>query len=144
MTDELLARVAPENLQVPRAEFGGVWRLAEYESMRIGVAREFPFGVAETCRWLAMVPVWSTTWGRKEMPPAPMSRGIMAVTTESLDEELRWARRALRGARGRSALGVLAALEWVVAARSSPARVSPAPPRHEPVAGWAAASVSRS
>ena len=112
VTAELLARVPGENLRVPRAEFGAVWRLAEYESMRIGVAREFPFGVAETCRWLAAQPVWSTIWGREEMPPAPMSRRIVAVTSETVDGELRWARWVLGGDRGRYARGVVAALEW--------------------------------
>ena len=112
VTDELLARVSGEDLRVPQAEFGVVWRLAEYESMRIGVAREFPFGVAETCRWLAALPVWSTTWGREEMPPGPMSRRIVPVTSETVDGELRWARWALGGDRGRYARGVLAALEW--------------------------------
>jgi len=112
VTEELLARVPSENVRVPRVEFGVVWRLAEYESMRIGAAREFPFGVAETCRWLAALPVWSTTWGREEMPPGPMSRRIVAVTSETVDGELRWARWALGGDRGRYARGVLAALEW--------------------------------
>jgi hypothetical protein len=103
VTDEALTRAQGENLQVPRAEFAEVWRLAEYESMRIGLTREFPFGVAETCRWLAALPVWSTVWDREEFPPGPMSRGILAVTWEAVDGELRWAYRALAGDRGRYA-----------------------------------------
>ena len=111
VTDELLARVSDENVRVRHAEFAVVWRLAEYESMRIGVAREFPFGVAEACRWLAAQPAWSTTWGREEMPLAPMSQQIVPVTADTVDAELRWARRA-RGHRARYAQGVVAALEW--------------------------------
>jgi len=127
VTDELLARVSGENLQVPRVEFGVVWRLAEYESMRIGVAREFPFGIAETCRWLAALPVWSMTWGREEMPPAPMSRRVVAVTSETVESEERWARSALPGDRGRYARGVVAALEWAwLGTGRPPLDVSPA------------------
>ena len=95
--------------------------------MRIGVAREFPFGVAETCRWLAAVPVWSTIWGREELPPGPMSRRIVAVTVETVDGELLWAYRALGGDRGRYARGVLAALEWAwLGTGRPPLHVSPA------------------
>jgi hypothetical protein len=112
VTDELVARASGENLQVPLVEFGAVWRLAEYESMRIGVAREFPFGVAETCRWFAALPMWSTIWGCEEMPPGPMSRRIVSVTPDTVNAELRLARRAFGGDRGRYARGVLAALEW--------------------------------
>src|SRR6266511_2301703 len=97
VSDGVTSRVPSKNLRVARGEFGAVWRLAEYESMRIGVAREFPFGIAETCRWLAALPVWSMTWGREEMPPAPMSRRVVAVTSETVESEERWARSALPG-----------------------------------------------
>jgi hypothetical protein len=124
---ELLAEVPLEHLRVSRGDFGAVWRLAEYKSMRVGVAREFPFGVAETCRWLAAQPVWSTIWGREEMPPSPMSRRIMPVTAETADGELRWARRALGSHRGGYARGVLAALEWAwLGTGRPPLDVSPA------------------
>jgi hypothetical protein len=124
---EVVAKVPGKNLRVSRAGFGAVWKLAEYESMRIGVVREYPFGVAETCRWLAALPMWSMTWGREELPPGPMSRRIVAVTSETVDAELRWARWALGGDRGRYARGVVAALEWAwQGAGRPPLDVSPA------------------
>jgi hypothetical protein len=111
VTYDLLARASAEDLRVPLAEFGMVWRLAEYESMRIGVVREFPCGVAETCRWLAAQPMWSVIWDREEMPRAPMSQRIVPVTAETVDAELRWAHGA-HGHRALYAQGVVAALEW--------------------------------
>lgn len=56
VTEDVVARIPPGNLRVPRAEFAVVWAAAERLNREAGERRAlswYPAGVAVTCRWLA-------------------------------------------------------------------------------------------
>jgi hypothetical protein len=119
VTEDVVARIPPVNLRVPRAEFAAVWARAERHNWEAGERRVlawYPAAVAVTCRWLAGAIV-EDRFGRRpaESPVTYRSQGAFEelIEAEFLAAELLPVRRPGLARRQPGWVeGVQATLRW--------------------------------
>lgn len=95
MTEAHIARVPPENLRVPPAEFAAVWVAAERRSHERAAAGDtdwYAAGVSTTCRWLACATVPGLQ-GRRALALSPVTERTVRAYEELIEAEFLAAQR---------------------------------------------------
>ncbi|MGD9991443.1 hypothetical protein [Pseudonocardia sp.] len=119
VTEDVVARIPPGNLRVPRAKFATIWATAERlnrEACEQRVVAWYPAGVAVACRWLAGAVV-EDQFGRRPAQSPVTNRSENAyeelIEAEYLAAELLPIRRpGLARRQPGWSEGVLATLRW--------------------------------
>lgn len=99
-------RISAENVRVPHDEFLEVWRAAE----RAGDAEGYPGAVAQTCRWLAAVPLRTALCGG--LPRSPVTQRACVARAALIEAEWEAAREPGPADRPGWADGVRATFAW--------------------------------
>ena len=116
-TTATVVRIAPGNVRVPPEEFGAVWDEASRRGTELaadGVVDWYVAAVAQTCRWMAAIPMRSALCGG--LPRSPVTlRGCLA-RAELIEAEWRAAQRdefsSLLAARPGWCTGARTTLRW--------------------------------
>ena len=116
-TTTAAGRIAPGNVRVPREEFEAVWDEASRRGTELSsadVVDWYVVAVAQTCRWMAAVPMRTALCGG--LPRSPVTlRGCLA-RAELIEAEWQAAQRdefsALLAARPGWCDGARATLRW--------------------------------
>lgn len=92
VTPDMIDRIPPGNLRIPRDTFGEFWAEAEHRGGRRSTSptgNHYLAGIISTCRWLYAHPIPQphTPGRRPVVPEAPYTRHRDGVTPETVDAE---------------------------------------------------------
>lgn len=99
-------RISADNVRVPHGEFLAVWRAAE----RAGDTDGYAGAVAQSCRWLAAVPLRTALCGG--LPRSPVTQRACVARAALIEAEWEAAQQPGPGARPDWCDGVRATFAW--------------------------------